>query len=117
MRAELKSVMSSDIDPSTYFPEKEDSFGVFIQATIGPEGVDSGDVFGFQVCSPKWLASQIEGSGIMWGRHLIILVEYDFSNITQEISSLCARTFGSNWQEVAAKIARYGQWEFEDYQV
>lgn len=53
MRAQLKSLMTSDIDPRTYWPDEEDDFGYYVQATIGPEGEDAGDVFGFQVCTPK----------------------------------------------------------------
>ncbi|WP_425508353.1 Imm8 family immunity protein [Tahibacter amnicola] len=34
----------------------------------------------------------------------------------REIRRYCERCIGGDWKAVAQKVARIGQWEFEDYQ-
>lgn len=116
MRAQLKSLLTSDIDPQTYWPEEEDDFGFYVQATIGPEGQDSGDVFGFQVCTPKWISRSLVVEGSIFARHMLIVAENDYRAVSKRISDLCERTTGVDWHDIAIKLARYGYWEFEDYQ-
>ncbi|AYM81031.1 hypothetical protein G6L67_07635 [Agrobacterium tumefaciens] len=116
MRAQLKSMMTSDIDPETYWPDREDDFGFYVQATIGPEGENVGDVFGFQVCTPKWISKRLEVEGMIFARHMLIVAEYDYRAVFKRISDLCQKTTGSDWQDIAIKLGRYGYWEFEDYQ-
>jgi len=115
MRAQLKSLMTSDIDPRTYWPDEEDDFGYYVQATIGPEGEDAGDVFGFQVCTPKWISRELLTDGSIFARHMLIVAEYDYQAVSKLISALCERTMGTDWQDIAHKLGRYGYWEFEDY--
>ena len=115
MRAKLKDFMTSDIDPETFWPDEEDDFGFYVQATIGPENEEGGDVFGFQVCTPKWLANEYGKESVILARHIIIVFEYDFYAVRKKISDLCNKTLGNDWAEIAPKLARYGYWEFEDY--
>ncbi|PVE57301.1 immunity 8 family protein [Rhizobium rhizogenes] len=115
MRAQLKSLTTSDIDPRTYWPDEEDDFGYYVQATIGPEGEDAGDVFGFQVCTPKWISRELLTDGSIFARHMLIVAEYDYQAVSKLISALCERTMGTDWQDIAHKLGRYGYWEFEDY--
>jgi len=115
MRAQLKSLMTSDIDPRTYWPDEEDDFGYYVQATIGLEGEDAGDVFGFQVCTPKWISRELLTDGSIFARHMLIVAEYDYQAVYKLISALCERTMGTDWQDIALKLGRYGYWEFEDY--
>jgi hypothetical protein len=44
-----------------------------------------------------------------------LLSRWDFDVLQRAISDLCSRTEGSDWNEVATKLSRYGGWEFEDY--
>lgn len=116
MRAQLKSLMTSDIDPDSYWPDEEDNFGFYIQAIIGPEDEEGGDIFGFQVCSPKWLQNKHSVTDIVFIRHVILMFEYDYQAVERRIADLCNKTIGADWGEIASKIARFGSWEFEDYQ-
>ena len=76
MKAELKNILVSDIDPEKFWPEDEEDFGFYIQAIIGSADEDGGNVFGFQVCTPKWLEKQYGKNTIIFGRHKIIVFEY-----------------------------------------
>lgn len=39
---------------------------------------------------------------------------YTYSDVWNAIDSLCQRTSGRDWSEVATKLGQYGRWEFED---
>jgi len=115
MRAKLKSIIVSDIDPESFWPEEEDNFGFYLQAIIGPDNEEGGDTFGFQICSPKWLMEEYKKSDLIFGRHIIIALQYDFLAIEKKISDLCQKSTGDSWPEIAKKLSRFGYWEFEDY--
>lgn len=115
MRAKLKNLVSSDIDLRTYCPEKEDEFGFYVQAIIGPESEEGGEVFGFQVCSPKWLLKQHSSKEIMFCRSTIIAFIYDFDAIHESISRFCEKFTGKDWDKIAADLSAFGDWEFENY--
>jgi hypothetical protein len=46
--------------------------------------------------------------------HLLIS-RWDSEPVERAIADLCRRIEGRDWPEVAAKLARYGSWEFDDY--
>ena len=115
MRAELKSIIISDIDIDNYWPDEEDNFCFYLQANIGVEGRDGGDIFGFSVCTPKWILENRSKDQIFFMRDTIIVFEYDIERVKSVIKNLCDRTFGENWLEIAEKLKRFGYWEFEDY--
>ena len=116
MRAELKSLSSSDIDPSTYWPEDNEHFGFALDAVIGVEGEDAGDVFSFLVGTASWLALyRSKFKGCTFGQGTIIVNEYDFATIKALISDLCERTHGVSWEEIAPKLSKFGSWEYEGF--
>ena len=82
---------------------------------IGLEGQDGADLFGMQVCTPDWLRSHKSSSEILFGRHLLIVFEFDKKRLEQKIAKYCDGTFGDNWQEIANKLSQIGLWEFEGY--
>ena len=120
MRAELKTLIGSTEDERAYWPDEEDNFSFFVEATIGPEGEDYSDVFQFQVCTPKWIATKMInrdfGDYGVFGRYMMIVKDYDFEEIKAMIVKLCKETSGSDWAEIASKLSKYGAWEYADYQ-
>lgn len=120
MQAELKSLFSSDIDERVYWPDDAEVFAFILDATIGPKGEDAGNIFQFFVCTPKWITTRLInrhfGEIGVFGRHMIIVTEYDFAAIRAMIAGLCSSTTGKDWAEVANKLSRYGAWEYADYQ-
>ncbi len=115
MIAELKSLFSSDVDLGAYWPSEPNIFNIWIRAMIGPQGEEASESFDFEVVSADSFHFN-ESNCAMWGRHKIILQHYDLSLVEKKIAELCRRTTGDSWLEIATKLARYGKWEFEDYQ-
>jgi hypothetical protein len=51
----------------------------------------------------------------MIGRHRLIVEHLDLPLAEQFLSDQIERLDEPSWPELAAKIARLGHWEFEDY--
>ncbi len=116
MQAEIKRIHSPDIDDlSSYYPDEPDCFAFLLQVMIGPKDEDWEESFDIEVCTPKWFESKYAENEAIFGRHILIVFEYDLERIKQKISKYCASCSGENWQELANKLGRIGYWEFEDY--
>lgn len=117
MKAEIKALHSPDLDDlAKGRPGDPENFGILVQAFLGPEGEDGEESFDFMVCTPAWLSDELAAQGHIWGRHHLIVPGYDYEAIKASIQELCDSTEAKTWPEVAALLARFGQWEFEDYQ-
>lgn len=118
MKAEVKSITSPDIVNFTnYFPEDETTFAFLMQIIVGIKGEKGGDSFNIEVCTPKWLLENNNSDDIIFGRHKLIVFEYNIERIIKLITKHCESCEGNNWEEIANKIARIALWEFEDYQI
>ncbi|WP_086846907.1 immunity 8 family protein [Amycolatopsis kentuckyensis] len=113
-RAEIRYLLTPDIEPETYVPEDPERFMFLVQLIAGPAGEPGEESFDFEVCSPGWLAEQARG-GPVSGRHHVIVGRFDWPALVAYFEDLVARCTGADWAEVAAKLSRYGHWEFEDY--
>lgn len=116
MRAELHSLISPDLpNMPTQIPDHVEHFGVLIQALVGASDGPGEESYDFVVCTPSWISTLVSREGFLFGRHYLIVEAYDYDLIFRVIDSLCSRTCGDDWLEIAAKLGRYGKWEFEDY--
>jgi len=115
MRAKLKELYSLDFDLDSYWPEQPDNFGFWVRAMVGPENEEGSESFDIQICTPEWLKSKHSEDEILFGRHMLIVFDYDLDRIKQKISKYCDGCSGEKWQEVGGKVSRIGYWEFEDY--
>ena len=116
MKPNLKSIHSPDVnDLETYLPEEPDDFCILVQATIGLPNDNSGESFDFLVCTPKWIETLLENQKFVLGKGYLVVRNYNYNLIIETIQSICDRVSGDDWITVANKLARYGQWEFEDY--
>jgi Immunity protein 8 len=111
--AENTDTPSLSID--AYVPEDHTDFSCTIGLTIGPASEQGGEQFYLNACSPKWLARACEKGGIIWGRHHLIVAEYNLKAIMVVITKLVERHSGESWKDVAEKLGRFASWEFEDY--
>lgn len=117
MLAELRALYSTDVpsgDLTRYVPEDATSFGFPVTAAIGPKDAPGVEIFDFFVCTPRWLAANLPILGYEWGRHKLILERWDYAAVHAAVQTLCAAAEGSEWATVAARLARYGAYEFED---
>ena len=116
MKAEIKRIHSPDIDSlSTYSPGDPESFSFLLQAFVGPKDTEGEESFCIQVCTPKWLNENYNQEDVIIGRHLLIVLNYNYDRILNRIKEYVRSCSGKTWKEVAEKIGRIGRWEFEDY--
>ncbi len=116
MKPEIKYVHSPDIDDlENYHPPVADEFSFLLQIIAGPEKEAGEESFDLIVCSPKSLSKSLGNGKILSGRHHLIMNTYNYERLMSFIREECERCSGNDWNEVATKLARFGQWEFEDY--
>lgn len=118
MKAIVKGIdIGSHISFDVYRPEDEACFGLWLNVQVGPDGEEGGHLYQILVCTPDWIKREYLPSGTVWGRHMLIMSNYDGARIKREISAYVEGCAGSDFWELAQKVARIGAWEFEDYQV
>jgi hypothetical protein len=85
IRAKLKSIEIADVpnlDPAKFVPDDFEDFSCTFTLRIGTANEDGEDLFNLTVCSPKWLARAVQQDGFIWGRHDLIVPEYNLMAIT-----------------------------------
>ncbi|MGQ7933116.1 immunity 8 family protein [Paraburkholderia sp. D1E] len=120
MKLEIKNIYSSDFDAdiAECRPEELDNFGLWFCISIGPAGTEAADNYQLLVCTPTWLSAYVEHEKdfAAWGRHMLIVSEFNADRIGASIERLLSRCCGADWQTIALKFSRFAAWEFEDYQ-
>ena len=118
VRAHLKKMYSLELPVSLeeHCPANPENFGLSIRLEVGPVGSDAADSFDLFVCTPYWTQEQLAKEGPVWGRHTLLILEYDYDLILQAVTRRIDACQGKNWHEVANNLARFTAWEFEDYQ-
>ena len=117
MKAVLKNLETTlDLDLESFVPSTPDCFGIGVIAFFGVEGEIGEDMFSFTLCTPAWLEDLARrDTGILMGRHFLIVLKYDFRRIKRFLEDYAAKCEGDTWPEIAEKLGRLGHWEFEDY--
>ena len=122
MRAQLKGMDSVDApglgELDAFAPEDPERFVLNLNITVGPADGPGGDVFEMTVCTPLWLARQIESGDepdIVPGRHFLFVRRYDIDRIESFIREYVEKAEFDTWEELGAYVGRLGHWEFEDY--
>jgi len=115
MHAEIRYLHTPDIDPGTFVPDDPERFAFLVQLIAGPAGEKGEESFDFEVCTPGWLREQARLEGPLNGRHHVIIDTFNWPALQSYFQRLVNRCHGQDWHEIAAKLSRYGHWEFEDY--
>ncbi|WP_104092563.1 immunity 8 family protein [Arthrobacter sp. GMC3] len=115
MKATIRSLASLWIDDLDSWRPLEESWSVGIRLLAGPDGEPGEESFDITVCSPAWIAEQVDRDGIWDGRHHLIVSEFNWPRIRSFITGRVEAGQGQTWIEVAEKLGRLGAWEFEDY--
>lgn len=113
MHAVVKSISSDDTGIEDFRPNNLSCFSLNLRVLIGSSEAPGADEFDLFVCTPDWLSQNIWEP--RWGRHMLIVREYDRSAIEKCVYDYVAKCVGNEWHEIAEKIARNLSWEFEDY--
>ncbi|WP_425647295.1 immunity 8 family protein [Agrobacterium leguminum] len=115
MKAEIRFYSMVGGELANYWPEDPFDFCIGMDATIGVEGGTGGDIFSFEVCSPRWFQAN-RAQSPTFARHVLFVNQYDEYAIKRAVEEIVDRASGENWDEIASILARYMFWEFEDYE-
>jgi len=117
MRAQLKYLLNLENLQylQEYLPEKNDDFGFYIRCVVGEVTLGGEESFDIFLCTPKWFLKNCEQSEIIFGRHYLIVLEYNYPRIYERLRSYIDSTHGTTWDEIGLKLGHIGHWEFEDY--
>ncbi|MGD0701507.1 MAG: immunity 8 family protein [Trebonia sp.] len=115
MQAEIRYLRTPDINPATFTPDDPERFAFLVQMIAGPAGEKGEESFDFEVCTPGWLHERARREGPVNGRHHLIIDTFNWPALQSYFQQLVTRCPGQDWHEIAAKLSRYGHWEFEDH--
>ena len=115
MRAAARS-LCLEPDPRS-LPEDPAEFAFLATLSVGPSDGPGEETFGVEVCTPEWLARRCGTEPFVDARHTIVttIAAYSEAGLRSYLTRRVEQANGETWQEVAEKLARLGQWEFEDY--
>jgi hypothetical protein len=116
VKAKLKALYTTEMNHLDLHPSQNpDRFRIWVHAMVGPQGDDGEESFDIGICTPSWVEEECRQGGFVVGRHHLVVLRYDVQFITTVIKEPVERCDGNTWKEVAEKVSRIGQWEFEDY--
>ena len=126
MKARIRNFWIRDRLFEHYFPDDLEYFGAFVDMRIGPDGEDGADDFELMVCSPSWFEQNIlkppkthesheQVFRHAFGRHYLFFVSYDEEKVRTAIFDLVEQQSADSWGELALRLSRHFQWEYEDY--
>lgn len=114
MKPVLKEMSCDEHDLESFSPEPSNIFYLNIRFRIGSSDSSGADDFHLSVCTPEWMAKNTWGP--CWGRHMLIVRDYDLETIRSLVENYLLEIDGDDWNQIATKISRVLAWEFEDYQ-
>ncbi len=110
--AEVKTM--DYVDPLP--PAASASAALNITVGIGERGTEARDNFQLLVCTPSWLAEQIEKRGAVWPRGMLVVERLDMEYVRRAVQLLADQFRRSrDWVQFTERLNRYLRWEFEDY--
>ena len=116
MKAYLDGIFSIDLSSGKpELPEDPENCWIVIQADIGAYGGSGADTFTFYVCTINKLNHNLSIKNFKFGRHLILVKRFDWDIVEHAIKSMLDELEADTWEQLAAKIHEYGEWEFNDY--
>ncbi|WP_344761417.1 immunity 8 family protein [Actimicrobium antarcticum] len=107
---------SATISLETYSPNDRECFGLWINLRVGQNEEEGSHDYQLLVCTPDWLKKEYFFKKAVWGRHMLIVFEYDLDVIKNEIYRCIESCVGTDWPTITQKVAKFAAWEFEDYQ-
>jgi len=80
---------------------------------IGPDSEAGEESFEFEVLSPDRI---VEVGASRWMRSILVLESFSLSEVRDRVEKLLRHCEGDSWAKVAAKLSRYMNWEYEEYE-
>lgn len=98
-----------------FSPEITDNFWCTFDFGVGPNNEEGHHDYSVQVGTPRAFDHAIQNQGPMWGRHYIIVNEYDAALIKSVIEQKIEECARETWEETYQILSRYFKWQYEDY--
>ena len=67
------------------------------------------------MCTPAALSRMLADQDVIVGRHWLFVDYFEAGHVERFLRKLIQNIEGADWSEVAAKVGRLAQHEFEDY--
>ena len=112
MKPELRSLCSPDLELGNSPPDAS-RVHILVQAFVGPNGGPGEESFEFTVVTRLAVADLPVPR---WGRSMLLVETFSWADVRTAVEKLLRHCDGETWADVGAKINRYLQWEFDDYQ-
>lgn len=115
MRAILKSMWNYNIESLKEFkPENPRNFSLKFILNIEIEEQEGVYEFTIDVCTPSILEGMLRygDDNALWGRHMLIVLEYDFELIEKKINAYLSLCTGESYLDVMRKISQIAAWEY-----
>lgn len=113
---EIKGIYLTDFSSfEEYSPEDPFEFSFDLRVLIGPQHHDAADSFSFTICTPSWVAKECSVDGFIWRWDILIVSEFNRSQITKIIEKFVSRSGAPTWHQIGEKISRRSNWEFDNY--
>jgi hypothetical protein len=110
MKPIIKSIFSPDLDRPS-LPMNSADCSVLVEVEIGPEDEEGADIFDFQVVTPSMLSGMLP----CWGRGLLVIDEFSWSQVESCLEKLLIHCEGSTWEDISSNLNKELHWEFENY--
>lgn len=115
MKAVVRRFISPDVDLGSFRPDDPENFSFLLEAIVGPSDGEGDELLQFNVCTLASLTSTVSSERVLLGRSLVIVGTSKVSEILDAVRSAIERVEAESWAKVAARLARLGYYEFEDY--
>jgi hypothetical protein len=113
----LKSVGLGNLEirAQDFKPIDPDCFGEYGHIDFGDSESDATQGHWFLLCSPTWLAENLEPQAILRGQGIVIQHRYDGDALVTALSDFAKSCISTDRQRVYEKLSRLGFSEFEDF--
>jgi hypothetical protein len=81
---------------------------------IGPAEQQGADLFYVNILSEA-AAFQLDVDGIMRRKKVLIVTDYSWDAVMDEVDLILHKVEGASWVEIAQKLGQCFDWEFENY--
>lgn len=112
LKAHVLGFDAVDHDPiEAWVPADPSDVDVWVNFRLGPDpGIDAGDNFLVRIATPNQLRP-----GESPGGRALVLSWYEWPEVLRRVQQVLDACEGDDWSDVAGKLSRHFQWEYEGY--
>ncbi|EFB2837593.1 hypothetical protein FHD46_20410 [Escherichia coli] len=116
MRLVIKFACVADgVNLRVWEPVDRKTIAEFIYLEIGEKGTKKSDEFTIRVATPQGLKNISANEGIIAERPLVIMDEYNFSELWKWLECIVSSCEGDTWLQCVEYLRRYFDWEYDNY--